>query len=253
MSDSLVISGNTYNNVSGFKATDTNNNTVTYIKATQEVTIPTDGAVTQTLDPDTIYHFTGNLTSLTVTAVSPSVGSYQFDFYSGSTAPTLSVPSAWVMPNNFLVEPSGQYRLVVEGGYCVSNRWADNHSPFTYLDSADGDFTINTSGFTVVSNGKVYSNVGTEIISVTLLGLSLKNQLNANATLKICDVKASSKALIGATYVETTIGAGSTGKVTQVIFNTWDTASAIYVKNTTGEALPAGTEIRGTFFLLRTL
>lgn len=253
MSDSLVISGNTYNNVSGFKATDTNNNTVTYIKATQEVTIPTDGAVTQTLDPDTIYHFTGNLTSLTVTAVAPSVGSYQFDFYSGSTAPTLSVPSTWVMPNNFLVEPNGQYRLVVEGGYCVANRWADNHTPFIYLDSADGDFTINTSGITVASGGKVYSNVGTEVVSVTLTGLLLKNQLNADATLKICDIKASSKALIGATYVEAIVRAGDEGKVTQVIFTTWDTTSYIQVKNTTGEALPASTVIGGTFFLLRTL
>lgn len=214
-----------------------------------EVTISTAGEVTQALDAGKIYHFTGALTALTVTATDPTTGKYQFDFISGSTVPTLTVPASWVMPDNFLVEPSARYSLTVENGYCSLKKWSDSHSPFIYLDSTAGDFTMNTSGLT--SDSKVYANVGSEVIAVSI-GAKLKNQLANNTWLKICDVSANAKALIGSTYVESYISVGG-GKVAQCAFNTWETASEIKFKNNTGAALAANTQLAGTIFIMRTL
>lgn len=214
-----------------------------------EVTILTAGAVTQALDAGKIYHFTGALTALTVTATDPTVGKYQFDFISGSTAPTLTVPASWVMPDNFLVEPSARYSLSIQNGYCSLEKWSDSHSSFIYLDSTAGDFVMNSSG--IKSDGKVYANVGSEVIAVSIDG-KLKNQLADNTWLKICDISANAKALIGSTYVSSYVAVGS-GKVSQCAFNTWDTSSEIRVKNNTGAALAADTQLVGTIFILRTL
>lgn len=213
-----------------------------------EVTITTSGAVSQALDAGTIYHFTGALTALTVTANDPTVGTYQFDFISGSTVPTLAVPASWVMPDNFLVEPSARYSLTVENGYCSLKKWSDSHSPFIYLSSTAGDFVINGSG---ISDGNVYSNVGSEVVAVTIGG-KLKNQLANNTWLKICDISANAKALIGSTYIESYISVGN-GKVTQCAFNTWESASEIKFKNNTGSALAANTTITGTLIIMRTI
>lgn len=43
MSDTLIIAGNTYNNVAGFKATNSNNNTLTYIRPQGSTTISSNG------------------------------------------------------------------------------------------------------------------------------------------------------------------------------------------------------------------
>lgn len=214
-----------------------------------EVTISTAGAVTQALDAGKIYHFTGALASLTITATDPTTGKYQFDFISGSTAPTLVVPASWVMPDNFLVEPNARYSLSIKNGYCSLEKWSDSHSPFIYLDSTAGDFVMNSSG--ISSDGKVYANIGTEVISVTVGG-KLKNQLANNTWLKICDISANAKALIGSTYVSSYLTVGS-GKIATCAFNTWETSSEIKVKNDTGAALPANTQLNGTIFILRTL
>ena len=214
-----------------------------------EVTISTAGAVTQALDAGKIYHFTGALTALTVTATDPTTAKYQFDFISGSTAPTLVVPASWVMPDNFLVEPNARYSLSIKNGYCSLEKWSDSHSPFIYLDSTTGDFVINNSG--ISSGGKVYANIGTEVISVTIDG-KLKNQLADNTWLNICDISANAKALLGSTYVSSYLAIGS-GKIAMCAFNTWSTSSEIRIKNNTGAALPANTQLVGTIFILRTL
>lgn len=214
-----------------------------------EVTVSTSGAVSQALDAGTIYHFTGALTALTVTATDPTVGTYQFDFISGATVPTLAVPASWVMPDNFMVEPSARYSLTVENGYCSLKKWSDSHSPFIYLDSEAGDFTMNDSGMT--SDSKVYANVGSEVIAVSIRA-KLKNQLANNTWLKICDISANAKALIGSTYVESYISVGG-GKVAQCAFNTWESASEIKFKNNTGAALAANSVLSGTLIIMRTI
>ena len=217
--------------------------------AITEVTISTAGAVTQALDAGKIYHFTGALTALTVTATDPTTGKYQFDFISGSTAPTLVVPASWVMPDNFLVEPNARYSLSIQNGYCSLEKWSDSHSPFIYLDSTAGDFVMNSSG--ISSGGKVYANVGTEIVAVNIDG-KLKNALADNTWLKICDISANAKALMGSTYVSSYLAVGS-GKIATCVFNTWDTSSEIKLRNNTGVSLAANTQIVGTIFILRTL
>lgn len=214
-----------------------------------EVTVSTAGAVTQALDAGKIYHFTGALTALTITATDPMTGKYQFDFISGATAPTLIVPASWVMPDSFLVEPSARYSLSIQNGYCSLEKWSDSHSPFIYLDSTAGDFIMNDSG--ISSGGKVYVNVGTEVVAVNI-DVKLKSQLANNAWLKICDISANAKALMGSTYATDYIAAGG-GKITQCVFNTWETASKIEIKNNTGAALAANTQLIGAIFILRTL
>ena len=91
-----------------------------------EQTISTAGAVTQALDPYVIYHFTGALTSLTVTLAAAAQGQiphYHFDFESGSTAPTLNVPVSVDMPSGFSVEASKHYEIDILNNYGTAMGW----------------------------------------------------------------------------------------------------------------------------------
>lgn len=91
-----------------------------------EETIATSGAVTKALDPYTLYHFTGALTSLTITLNAPSAGQiahYHFDFLSGSTAPTLTMPGTVTMPDSFAVEASKRYEVDVLNNFGSVIAW----------------------------------------------------------------------------------------------------------------------------------
>ena len=93
-----------------------------------EQTISDSGAVTQALDPYTLYHFTGTLTSLTVTLNAPGTGEiahYHFDFGSGSTAPTLNVPVTVTMPDDFSApEANNHYEVDILNNYGTVVAWA---------------------------------------------------------------------------------------------------------------------------------
>lgn len=91
-----------------------------------EVTVSTAGAVTQALDAGKIYHFTGALTALTITLNAPASGQlaqYHFDFLSGSTAPTLTMPNTVTMPDSFTVEANKRYEVDVLNNYGAVMAW----------------------------------------------------------------------------------------------------------------------------------
>jgi len=93
---------------------------------TSEVTVSTAGAVTQALDAGKLYHFTGALTSLTITlnaSVSGKLAHYHFDFDSGSTAPTFSLPQTVTMPSGFSVEASKHYEIDILNNYGAVMSW----------------------------------------------------------------------------------------------------------------------------------
>ena len=92
-----------------------------------EVTVSDDGAVAQALDTGKIYHFTGALTALTITLNAPAAGQlthYHFDFLSGSTAPTLTMPNTVTMPDSFAVEADKRYEVDVLSNYGAVVSWA---------------------------------------------------------------------------------------------------------------------------------
>ena len=92
-----------------------------------EVTVSTAGAVTQALDAGKIYHFTGALTALTITLNAPASGDlaqYHFDFLSGSTAPTLTMPNTVTMPDSFTVEANKRYEVDILNNYGTVMSWA---------------------------------------------------------------------------------------------------------------------------------
>lgn len=90
---------------------------------TTEVTISTSGAVTQELQPDTVYHFTSTaLTSLTIT-LAQSTGQYHFDFISPATAVVLTLPSGVEMPPTFGVEANTKYEIDIVDSYGVAAEW----------------------------------------------------------------------------------------------------------------------------------
>ena len=90
-----------------------------------EVTNSSAGAVSVALDPETIYHFTGALTSLTLTLTAPASGlaHYHFDFDSGSTAPTLTLPNTVTMPSGFAVEANKHYEIDILNNYGAVMAW----------------------------------------------------------------------------------------------------------------------------------
>ena len=89
-----------------------------------EMTIADDGVVTQELVANVAYHFTGTLTSLAITFASTSgVSQYHFDFNSGSTAPTLTIPQTVTMPSGFTVKASKHYEIDILNGYGAVMAW----------------------------------------------------------------------------------------------------------------------------------
>lgn len=92
-----------------------------------EQTITTAGAVTQALTSGVLYHFTGALTSLTVTLTAPASGiaHYHFDFLAGTTAPTLTMPNTVTMPDDFAVEASKRYEVDVLNNFGAVISWAN--------------------------------------------------------------------------------------------------------------------------------
>lgn len=95
--------------------------------AITEVTVSTDGSVTQALDAGKIYHFTGALTGLTITLNTPAdggVAQYHFVFVSGSPAPTLTLPNTVSMPTGFSVGANNRYEIDILDGYGVVSVWA---------------------------------------------------------------------------------------------------------------------------------
>ena len=89
-----------------------------------EVTISTDGAVTQELEAGVIYHFTGSLTSLTITlAATTTMAHYHFDFTSGATAVVLGMPNGVIMPTGFLVQINTRYEVDILNNYATVGNW----------------------------------------------------------------------------------------------------------------------------------
>ena len=92
-----------------------------------EVTVSSTGSVSQALDPEKIYHFTGAITDLTITfnaATANQLAHYHFDFLSGSTAATLTLPNTVVMPSGFTVEASKRYEVDILNNYGTVMAWA---------------------------------------------------------------------------------------------------------------------------------
>jgi hypothetical protein len=91
-----------------------------------EVTISSSGAASQALDPGKIYHFTGAITSLTLTLTPPPTGQlaqYHFDFESGSTPVTVTITGVTWPGGSFVPEASKRYECDILNGYGVWLAW----------------------------------------------------------------------------------------------------------------------------------
>lgn len=92
-----------------------------------EVTNSSTGAVSLALDPEKLYHFTGAITGLTITFNSATANQnahYHFDFLSGATAATLTLPNTVVMPSSFTVEANKRYEVDILNNYGAVMSWA---------------------------------------------------------------------------------------------------------------------------------
>lgn len=91
--------------------------------AITEVTVSDAGAVSQACADNTIYTFTGALTSLTLTQAS-GAREYLVIFATGSTAPTVTFPSGVAFPDTLTIEANKRYEVSVRDGYAVAQSWA---------------------------------------------------------------------------------------------------------------------------------
>lgn len=88
------------------------------------VEVNDSGAVTQSLNENTFYKFTGTLTSLEVDAGGyTGMEHYHFRFTT-PTAITLSVPQIWTMPDSFTCEAGKMYEVDVLDGLAVVQSWS---------------------------------------------------------------------------------------------------------------------------------
>lgn len=88
--------------------------------------ITSAGDVSAILKSDILYHFTGALTSLTITfqsAVVP-IPHYHFDFVEGSTAFDPVLPNGVVWPDGHTWEADTRYEVDILNGYAVVASWA---------------------------------------------------------------------------------------------------------------------------------
>ncbi|MBQ1716594.1 MAG: hypothetical protein II025_01700, partial [Ruminococcus sp.] len=90
--------------------------------AATEVTNAASGAVSQACEDNTIYTFTGSLTSLTLTEAS-GAREYIVIFTTGSTAPTVTFPSGVAFPDTLTIEANKRYEVSVRDGYAVAQSW----------------------------------------------------------------------------------------------------------------------------------
>lgn len=85
---------------------------------TEEVTVSTSGDVTYSLEANKIYHFTGQISSLTLTLVATSlIPHYHFDFASGTTQATFSISGVtWMGGEALTPNPSTHYEVDILNG-----------------------------------------------------------------------------------------------------------------------------------------
>lgn len=83
-----------------------------------------DGAVTKSLSERVSCIFTGDLTSLTITLGGETNGHYHFDFSTGSTAPTLTLPSSVLTPDGFQVEANKAYEVDILNKHAAIQSWS---------------------------------------------------------------------------------------------------------------------------------
>ena len=94
--------------------------------AVTEVANVSSGAVSQACEDNTIYTFTGALTSLTLTQAT-GAREYIVIFTTGSTAPTVTPPTGVVFPdgtNTFTAEANKRYEISVRDGFALVGSWA---------------------------------------------------------------------------------------------------------------------------------
>ena len=94
--------------------------------AVTEVTNTSTGDVTLALDAGKIYHFTGAISSLTLTltaAASGQIAQYHFDFDSGSTAATINLTGVNWQGGSFAPAASKHYEVDILNGYGVVCEW----------------------------------------------------------------------------------------------------------------------------------
>jgi hypothetical protein len=121
--ESTIVSGSTAYVADGSKVLGTasgGGSTIT------EVTISTAGAVSQALDAGKIYHFTGAVSSISLTlnaAASGQLAQYHFDFESGSTAATVTLTGITWPSGTFTPEANKRYEIDILNGYAVVASW----------------------------------------------------------------------------------------------------------------------------------
>ena len=127
MADTLEIFGVEHAGVKGFQAQNENGDWVTYVPMDSEVIVADDGDVVCSLDPGKIYHFTGELTSLTISLnASNGLAHYLFDFNCGATAPTITLPSNVKLTGSIDFDSNRHCEVDILNDYGVVLSWVNS-------------------------------------------------------------------------------------------------------------------------------
>lgn len=107
---------------------DSNKNAVWADGNKPRLVIASDSPAIPPLSPNTLYVFTGDATTLSITLAAPAnnnvVNEYHFIFNSGSTPTTLSLPNTIRQPDGFTVESNHVYEVSILENNMTAQGWA---------------------------------------------------------------------------------------------------------------------------------
>ena len=92
----------------------------------KEITITDSGIVSQSLNAGCIYHFTGDLTELTITLNSTAgLAYYNFDFTTGSNVPVINLPNTVIMQDDYTISANKHYEISILNNYGAVAIWTN--------------------------------------------------------------------------------------------------------------------------------
>ena len=219
-----------------------------------KTTIATSGAVSQTIQPNNYYEFTSDaLTSLTLTQAAPTSGkmsTYYVRFYSGTTAPTLTVtPNSetikWNSLSPNLLNANTYYDLIIRDNVASLVPTHTRVGLYTDTTLSNNPDAVGVGGSVVVYNNSTNEEAQNSLVNGVVYRIVATPDTNFSVNkVYLNGVEVSNNSTFTAVYT-TTVIAEFIGNTTTLTYNTPTGANVVVKKaSSTGDNIPSGSTVR---------